>query len=157
VFSSFTPSHRAGAGPPLLCLHGFLDTWRTWELVLPVLERHHEVLAPTLPGHAGGVPIGRRLTIEVLADGVECAMEEAGFDTAHLAGNSLGGYLALELAARGRAESVVAFAPAGGWVGDDTSLAETLDQQRRIHEESRAGVANFDFALATPGGRRQAT
>lgn len=52
--TSFTPAHRGGAGPPLLLLHGFTDTWRTWELVLPALEREHEVLAPTLPGHAGG-------------------------------------------------------------------------------------------------------
>jgi hypothetical protein len=40
-----------------VCLHGFLDTWRTWELVLPTLERHHDVLAPTLAGHPGGPPI----------------------------------------------------------------------------------------------------
>jgi pimeloyl-ACP methyl ester carboxylesterase len=50
VFWSFTPSHRGGSGSPLVCLHGFLDTWRTWELVLPMLERSHDVLAPTLPG-----------------------------------------------------------------------------------------------------------
>ena len=31
--------HRGGSGPPLVCLHGFTDTWRTWELVLPALER----------------------------------------------------------------------------------------------------------------------
>ena len=49
----FTPSHRGGAGAPLVCLHGFLDTWRTWELLLPALESAHEVFAPTLAGHAG--------------------------------------------------------------------------------------------------------
>ena len=38
-------------------------------------------------------------------------MDEAGFETAHIVGNSLGGYLALQLAARGRARSVVALAP----------------------------------------------
>ena len=42
-------------------------------------------------------------------------MDAAGFQTAHLVGNSLGGWIALELAARGRARSVVAIAPAGGW------------------------------------------
>ncbi len=50
---SFTPSHRGGSGTPMLCLHGFTGTWRMWELVLPALERHHDVLAPTLLGHAG--------------------------------------------------------------------------------------------------------
>ena len=53
----FTPFHRGGAGPPLVLLHGFSDTWRTWELVLPALERRHDVLALTLPGHAGGAPL----------------------------------------------------------------------------------------------------
>jgi pimeloyl-ACP methyl ester carboxylesterase len=53
VVEHFTAAHRAGSGPPLVCLHGFTDTWRTWELVLPTLERHHDVLAPTLIGHAG--------------------------------------------------------------------------------------------------------
>ena len=48
-------------------------------------------------------------------DEVERAMDEAGFETAHVVGNSLGGFVSLQLAARGRAESVVAFAPAGGW------------------------------------------
>src|SRR4051795_12594345 len=56
--SAFTPAHRGGSGPPLVCLHGFTDTWRTWELVLPALERHHDVLAPTLAGHAGRAPGG---------------------------------------------------------------------------------------------------
>src|SRR5436309_504478 len=37
-----------------------MDTWRTWELVLPALERQHDVLAPTLPGHAGGPPLIER-------------------------------------------------------------------------------------------------
>ena len=55
--AAFTPTHRGGSGEPLLLLHGFTDTWRTWELVLPALERSHDVLAPTLAGHAGGPPL----------------------------------------------------------------------------------------------------
>jgi hypothetical protein len=38
VSSTFTSSHRGGSGSPVVCLHGFIDTWRTWELVLPALE-----------------------------------------------------------------------------------------------------------------------
>ena len=53
----FTPAHRGGSGPPLVCLHGFTGTWRIWDLVLPRLERHYDVLAPTLVGHAGGPPL----------------------------------------------------------------------------------------------------
>ena len=84
--ATFTPAHRGGSGPPLVCLHGFADTWRTWELVLPALERRHDVLALTLAGHAGGPPIEGEVSDAVLADAVERAMDEAGFETAHLVG-----------------------------------------------------------------------
>ncbi len=119
MYSTFTPSHRGGCGSPLVCLHGFSDTWRLWELVLPMLERRHDVLASTLPGHAGGPELAGEVSATLIPDAVERAMDEAGFETAHIAGNSLGGLVALELAARGRARSVVAFAPAGGWASDD--------------------------------------
>src|SRR4051794_41578058 len=95
----FTPRHRGGAGSPLVLIHGFTDTWRTWELVLPRLEGAHDVLAPTLAGHAGGPPLGD-LNRDTLADGVERAMDEAGFDTAHRVRNPPRGHLALPLAAR---------------------------------------------------------
>jgi pimeloyl-ACP methyl ester carboxylesterase len=62
----------------MVCLHGFTDTWRTWELVLPVLERHNDVLAPTLPGHAGGLPLSGDAGVARLADAIEDAMDEAG-------------------------------------------------------------------------------
>ena len=127
MIAPFTPSHRGGSGPPLLCLHGFTDTWRSWELVLPALERDHDVLALTLPGHAGGPLIEGEIHDDLIADAVERAMDAAGLGTAHIVGNSLGGYLALQLAARGRAESVVALAPAGGWAEGDESFKETLD------------------------------
>ena len=153
----FTPLHRGGSGPPLVLLHGFLDSWRTWELVLPALERHHHVLAPTLAGHAGGPPLGERASTEVLADSVERAMDHAGFDTAHIAGNSLGGWLALSLAARGRARTVTALAPAGGWAESDDSYKELVELQARIHEQARAAAPHADAILATREGRRRAT
>ena len=135
-----------------------MDTWRTWELVLPALERDHEVLAPTLPGHAGGPHIsGNGADLAFAADAIEQAMDEARFETAHVVGNSLGGYLALELAARGRADSVVALAPAGGWVDGDDSIAETRALQRRIHEAVKKIAPHADAAVANDAGRRRAT
>jgi pimeloyl-ACP methyl ester carboxylesterase len=157
VYAAFTPSHRGGSGSPLVCLHGFTDTWRTWELVLPALERHHDVLAPTLPGHAGGPPLEGELSGTLVADAVERAMDDAGFETAHLVGNSLGGYVALQLAARGRARTVVAFAPAGGWAEGDESLAELLAAQARMHEQARASAPHARTIVASAEGRRTAT
>ena len=129
-----------------------MDTWRTWELVLPRLERRHEVLAPALGGHAGGPTLNGDL-----ADGVERAMDEAGFDTAHIVGNSLGGYVGLLLAARGRARTVVAFAPAGGWAVGDDSFQRTLALQAEVHERTKAAVPRVDEIVASPEGRRRAT
>jgi pimeloyl-ACP methyl ester carboxylesterase len=157
LISTFTPFHRRGSGPPLVCLHGFTDTWRIWELVLPTLERHHEVLAVTLAGHAGGPPIEEEVTDALLADAVERAMDGAGFETGHLVGNSLGGYVALQLAARGRAETVVALAPAGGWARGDESYKELLGLQATLLEQVKAAAPDAEAVLASVEGRRHAT
>jgi pimeloyl-ACP methyl ester carboxylesterase len=105
----------------IVLLHGFMDSPRTWDLVRPYLG--DDVLAPALPGHLGGPPLKGDFD---LAAHVERVMDEAGVQRAHIVGNSLGGYIALLLATRGRAESVVALAPAGG--GDHSA---TLDMQER--------------------------
>jgi pimeloyl-ACP methyl ester carboxylesterase len=154
---TFTPEHRGGSGPPLVLLHGFTDTWRTWELVLPALERRHDVLAPTLIGHAGGPPLDGPVTRDSVADGVERAMDAAGFETAHIAGNSLGGWVALQLAARGRARSVVALAPGGGWARGDDSYRHTLSYFVSMQEQLRPLAPRAQAFLATPEGKRRAT
>jgi len=157
VYSTFTPAHRGGSGTPLLCLHGFSDTWRTWELVLPALERAHDVLAVTLAGHAGGPTIDGEIDDALLADNIERALDSAGFRRAHIVGNSLGGFVALQLAERGRAETVVALAPAGGWAADDTSDQELLDLLVGMHELLGSVAPHAAAILATPAGRRRVT
>jgi pimeloyl-ACP methyl ester carboxylesterase len=157
VTSTFTSSHRGGSGPPLVCLHGFGDTWRTWELVLPALERRHDVLALTMAGHAGGPPIAGPVTDTVVADEVERAMDEAGFELAHVAGNSLGGYVALQLAARGRARTVVALAPAGGWERGDESYRDLLALQAGMVEQAKRIAPHAVAILSTTEGKRRGT
>jgi pimeloyl-ACP methyl ester carboxylesterase len=156
--SEFTPGHRGGEGSPLVLLHGFTDTWRCWELVLPALEAEHDVLAPTLAGHAGGPAIGADEDPQTaIADAVERAMDEAGFETAHVAGNSLGGWIALQLAARGRARTVTALAPAGGWAADDPAIAETIQYFRTSQMLLEQALPHADAIVATVEGRAQAT
>jgi pimeloyl-ACP methyl ester carboxylesterase len=153
----FTPFHRGGEGTPLVCLHGFMDTWRSWELVLAALERRHDVLAVTLAGHAGGPPLAGDVSGAAVVDAAERALDAAGFDTAHLVGNSLGGHVALQLAARGRARKVVAFAPAGGWARGDESYREVLSFQRSLQAQVRAAAPQAEAILASREGRRRAT
>lgn len=112
-----TPGHRGGSGEPLLLLHGITVTWRTWKPVLPLLEQHHDVIAPTLLGHSGAAPLAEDVPVSLgaLVDGVEAELDSLGLDRVHVAGNSLGGWISLELARRGRARSVTVFSPAGGF------------------------------------------
>jgi len=111
------PEHRGGAGTPLLALHGFTDTWRAWTPVLPALEARHDVLAPTLPGHYGANPFpdGVTLSVDSILQVIEERMDREGWDTAHVVGSSFGAWLGLHLGIRGRARSVVAICPGGGW------------------------------------------
>jgi pimeloyl-ACP methyl ester carboxylesterase len=125
--------------------------------VLPALERHHDVLAVTLAGHAGGPPIEGDVSDAVLADFVERAMDEAGFETAHIVGNSLGGHVSLQLAARDRAETVVALAPAGGWAQGDESYKDTLRYFTTMQEQLKTAAPNADAIVASVEGRRRAT
>lgn len=123
--------------------------------MLRPLEREREVLAPTLPGHHGGPSITGEVTDDLLPAAVERAMDEAGFETADIAGNSLGAWVALQLAARGRARSVVAFAPAGGWAAGDRSVEQLLAYQLQMKELLQD--ANVLSIVATVPGRRRAT
>jgi pimeloyl-ACP methyl ester carboxylesterase len=143
---------------PLVLIHGFTDSPRTWDLVRPALEQHHEVLTPALVGHDGGPPLGDRdVTRDLLPDALEQAMDDAGIETAHIAGNSLGGYMALQLAARGRARSVVALAPAGGWAKGDESYKETLRFFPELQQQVKRVAPHVDRYLQTPEGKRRAT
>jgi pimeloyl-ACP methyl ester carboxylesterase len=153
----FTPLHRGGEGAPLVLLHGFTDTWRTWEPVLPLLEKEFEVLAPTLAGHAGGPALGDGPADAAIVDAVEAAMDDAGWETATIVGNSLGGYVALHLAARGRASAAVAIAPAGGWAEDDPAIAEVHRYFRLMARLVRDAAPQAEQIAATPEGRAQAT
>jgi len=129
--------YRAGSGEPLLLLHGFTGAWHHWRAILGELVARYEVIAPTLAGHDGGPPymLGAPLTFSKATDSLEGRLDELGVDAAHVVGNSLGGALALELAKRGRARSVLALAPAGGWTegdGEAQRLSRFFARQLRL-------------------------
>lgn len=126
--------YRGGSGSPLVLLHGMNMSWRAWRPVLPLLEPYHELYVPTLPGHRGGRPMSPgTITVDAIADRLCEQLDEAGLDTFHVAGNSLGGWLSLELARRGRARSVVALSPAGA--------SSAPRDVRRLIRKFRLGLA----------------
>ncbi|MDT0309612.1 alpha/beta fold hydrolase [Streptomyces sp. DSM 44917] len=110
------PALRTGAGEPLLLLHPFMLSHHVWTDVAAELSDSYRIFAPTLPAHWGGPRMrARDVSIKGLADAVERMLDAEGWSTCHIAGNSLGGWISLELARRGRARTVTAIAPGGGW------------------------------------------
>ena len=151
--------YRAGAGEPLVLIHGFTATWRCWLPQLGLLAPRFEVIAPTLHGHDGGpVPPRAAHTTPEAADHLESLLDSLGVGTAHLAGNSMGGTLALELAKRGRARSVVAISPGGGWAEDDRREPERIVRlfKRNAEGDPRAPIGTSSRCSSRPGLRRVA-
>lgn len=96
-----------------MLLHGIGSTHADFAALRPRLDAGFDVLAPDLPGHGGSAPLRVRPTVAALTDAVEADLDALGLGRVHVLGNSLGARLALELAVRGRARSVVAIAPSG--------------------------------------------
>ncbi len=151
VTSSAHSVHRGGVGEPLVLIHGFSATRLTWEPVVESLERSFDVLAVNLAGHVGGPTLdGTPVSLDALVDAVERDLDAAGFDTVHAVGNSLGGWIALELAARGRARSVVALSPAGGWERGSRSERRLATLFTRTRKLETAQLPRIESLLRRP-------
>jgi pimeloyl-ACP methyl ester carboxylesterase len=132
--------------PPLVLLHPFLLSGIVWQDVVPLVSSYHQVFTPTLLGHSGGPQVEHRpATIWDVIDAAEAYLDENGLQRPHLAGNSLGGFVAIELARRGRASTVTALSPAGFW-STGHAHASAARKIRKIAVVCRLG------ALAGPVG-----
>ena len=147
-----TGRHRGGSGEPLLLVHGFSCTWQIWEPVLPLLERDHEVAAITLTSHVGGPRFeeGTPASFEALVDAVERDLDDLGWERAHIAGNSLGGWVTLELARRGRALTATALSPAGGWESGSREEQRLERYFRRSHRGLQLIAGRADKLVRRP-------
>lgn len=111
---------RTGAGEALILVHGLGDRRQTWTPVVDRLAAQREVVTVDLPGFGDSSPLpaGRQSDVAGLAAAVSRFAEELGLERPHVAGNSLGGAIALELGRTGRAATATALSPAGfqeGW------------------------------------------
>ncbi len=109
--------HREGDGPPLLLIHGLGGDRGVWAPVLGPLAAAHDVIAVDVPGfgRSPALPDEPPPSPVVLAEALAGLLDDLGLDRVHIAGNSLGGWVGLELARLGRALSVCGIAPAGFW------------------------------------------
>ena len=115
---------RIGEGPPLVLLHGIGMSRTMWRPVVPLLAREREVIAVDMPGF-GESPPGPH-TLSGLADTVAAFAASLGIDRPHVAGNSLGGGVALTLGAAGRARSVCAVSPVGFDAGRERAYGRAV-------------------------------
>ena len=115
------PAHtRTGAGAPLVLLHGIGSSRRAWDPVIPALAGHFDVIAVDLPGFgdSGPLPPGVEPRSAALAAAVAGLVDDLGITAPHVAGNSLGGWVALELAGIRPVASLALLSPAGLWRGN---------------------------------------
>lgn len=146
---------RRGNGSPLVLLHGIGHRWQAWEPVLDALSAEHDVIAVDLPGFGQSPLLPERAGYDMPSAVETCAniFADLGLDQPHVAGNSLGGALSLELASRGLVSSATALAPAGFWTPRDRAWAlrvlSLIRTSGRAPDRLRAAaVSNRYFRMA---------
>jgi pimeloyl-ACP methyl ester carboxylesterase len=108
---------RIGHGPPLVLLHALGADRRVWDPVVERLRDDRELIGIDLPGFGESPILDREPTPAALAAAVADQLRALGVERPHVAGNSLGGWVALELGLAGLARTVTGIAPAGLWAG----------------------------------------
>ncbi|MBO9533899.1 MAG: alpha/beta hydrolase [Solirubrobacteraceae bacterium] len=146
--------HRGGSGEPLVLIHGVGHHWQGWLPALPLIETHFDTYACDSPGFGASPPLapGIPATIPNYATAFEAWFAAQGLDRPHVAGNSMGGAVAIELARRGAARSATAFSPAGFWTPRERAYCQrSLGAVAAIPRPARPAVR---AALRTAPGRR---
>jgi pimeloyl-ACP methyl ester carboxylesterase len=130
---------RTGSGPPLILVHGLGMSKEVWRPVVPLLAREREVVAIDLPGF-GASPLGPN-TVAGLADAVAAFADELGLERPHVAGNSLGGGIALALGASGRVRTACAVSPIGFAAAREVPYARGLLATTRVVAQALVPIA----------------
>jgi pimeloyl-ACP methyl ester carboxylesterase len=104
-----------GEGPPLLLIHGLSGCWQNWLENIPHFARNHRVIAPDLPGFGASPMPPWEITIPAYGRFVRDFCERLGVDRAAIVGNSMGGFIATEVAVADpvRIEKLVLVSAAG--------------------------------------------
>jgi len=118
---------RSGSGPPLVLIHGIGSPRGVWKPVVPLLAAVRDVLAVDLPGFGDSPVLSHgEPTVPALAAAVRDWWTGLGVERPHVAGNSLGGGIALELARMDAVSSATALSPIGFWSGAEAVWSRTM-------------------------------
>lgn len=135
---------RGGAGEPLLLIHGLGSSRTVWDLMRPALERDFDAIAVDLPGFGeqpwpqGGTP-----RMGFLADAVEAELDALGIERPLVVGNSMGGWISIELGRRGRARDVIAIGPVGGCTEAEARAMKRLLRLERFAARALAPISSL--------------
>ncbi|MFD4137411.1 alpha/beta fold hydrolase [Streptomyces sp. NPDC058572] len=129
---------RRGSGEPLLLLHGIGHHWQAWEPVLGIIAAERDVIAVDLPGFgiSPALPDGVPYDLSSVSAALGSFCAALGIDRPHVAGNSLGGLLALELGREKLVRSVTALSPAGFWSEAERRYAFATLRAMRLGAQS---------------------
>lgn len=149
---------RKGAGPPLLLLHGIGHHRRAWDPVIDLLAESRDVVAMDFPGfgESPDVPAGIPNEVDTFAYAVEAFCAALDLGKPDVAGNSMGGLVALRLGQLGAVRSVTALSPAGFWSPRERSWAlNVLSGMYRV--SLRTPATTVRRLARTASGRRVMT
>jgi pimeloyl-ACP methyl ester carboxylesterase len=153
---------EAGEGPALVLLHGLSATHINWEHTIAAFAGRWRVIAPDLPGHGRSAKPDAPYTIDFYAGVIRSLGHALGIDEAVVAGNSLGGQIALEIALEYPtwARALVLAAPAGGFAPGMAAVGRALEALARPRVLRTAlplalGRSFYDRSLAGYEERRR--
>lgn len=145
---------RTGSGPTLLLVHGLGGTRRIWRPQLELLAAERDMIAVDMPGFGDSPPLEEKPTPWALAEALERMCAELGVERPHVAGNSLGGWAAIEMAKDDAAASLCLISPAGLW---RRPLGPRLVNSRRWAKRLRPLLRGLTRSTAIRGAMLRTT
>jgi pimeloyl-ACP methyl ester carboxylesterase len=148
-----------GSGPPVVFIHGLSGSWQNWLEQLPVFAREHRVIAFDLPGFGASEMPRERITISGYGRFVDALLDELGVSSAAVVGNSMGGFIGIELAIRfpERVERLVLVSAAGlsiEYLRNERALAMLGAIENRLAAYTGWVASRSDALARRPGARR---
>jgi pimeloyl-ACP methyl ester carboxylesterase len=148
-----------GSGPPIVFIHGLSGSWQNWLEQLPVFARGHRVITFDLPGFGASEMPAQKITISGYGRFVDALLDELEVGSAAIVGNSMGGFIGMELAIRfpERAERLVLVSAAGlsiEYLRNERALAVLGTLENRLAAYSGWLASRSDALARRPGARR---
>jgi pimeloyl-ACP methyl ester carboxylesterase len=148
-----------GSGPPVVFIHGLSGSWQNWLEQLPEFAREHRVIAFDLPGFGASEMPREKITISGYGRFVDALLDELAVGSAAVVGNSMGGFIGIELAIRfpEHVERLVLVSAAGlsiEYLRNERALAMLGAIENRLAAYSGWLASRSDALARRPGARR---